>query len=159
VGFALTVSSITVTAVNTVPLHYTGMASAATSLLRDFGFTLGPAIVGAVALGGAASEFNTKLAASSLAPQVKAAAQQVAQQGGPLAINSVPPDSPPRAAASLAFNALGHGYAVGYIVCGVAALVSCVLTVLWLRGRRDDSLDDAFAEDSRHRDDPIEVNA
>jgi len=46
-GFAITVSSITATAVNTVPVHLAGMASATTNLLRDFGFTLGPAIIGA----------------------------------------------------------------------------------------------------------------
>ena len=48
IGFALSVTSVTATAVNTVPIHYAGMASASTSLLRDFGFTLGPAIIGAV---------------------------------------------------------------------------------------------------------------
>ena len=49
-GFALAVSSLTTVAVNTVPNHLAGMASGSTNMLRDFGFTLGPAIVGAVAL-------------------------------------------------------------------------------------------------------------
>ena len=66
IGFALTVSSITATAVNTVPIHLAGMASGVTSLLRDFGFTLGPAVIGAVALSRAATGFNTALAASPL---------------------------------------------------------------------------------------------
>ncbi|MEV5750590.1 MFS transporter [Actinoallomurus sp. NPDC052308] len=134
VGFALTVSSITATAVNTVPIHYAGMASAATSLLRDFGFTLGPAVIGAVALSRAASQFTSGLAGSTLSPQIKAAAGHVAAEGGPLAVNSVPPSSPPGAAAPLALDALGHGYAIGFVVCGAAALLSCLLALIALRG-------------------------
>ncbi|HEX3790472.1 MAG TPA: MFS transporter [Pseudonocardiaceae bacterium] len=149
IGFALTVSSITATAVNTVPNHFAGMASASTSLLRDFGFTLGPAIIGAVALSRAASVFSGNLATSSLSDQVKGAAAAVAQEGGPLAVNSVPPSSPPGGAASIAVDALGNGYAIGYIVCGAAAFVSCLLAVLALRGSRTDTLvtEASLAED------------
>ncbi|MFC4498090.1 MULTISPECIES: MFS transporter [Streptomyces] len=134
VGFALTVSSITATAVNTVPVHYAGMASASTSLLRDFGFTLGPAVIGAIALSRAADEFARNLAASGLSTQAKAAAAQVAAEGGPLASNSVPPSSPPGGAVPIALEALGNGYAIGYMVCGVAALACCLLSVIALRG-------------------------
>jgi MFS family permease len=150
IGFAFTVSSITATAVNTVPIHYAGMASASTSLLRDLGFTLGPAIVGAVALSRAAGTFSTNLATSTLPAQVKAAATAVAQEGGPLAVNSVPPNSPPGAAASIAVDALGNGYAIGYVVCGVAALVSCLLAAIALRGGRADTLvtEESLAQDT-----------
>lgn len=134
-GFAFTVSSITATAVNAVPVHYAGMASASTSLLRDFGFTLGPAVVGAIALSHAASRFTSSLGTSQLSAQVKAAATGVAQAGGPLAVNSVPPASPPGGAAPLAVDALGSGYSLGYVVCGFAALAACALTVLAMRGR------------------------
>ncbi|GAA3721398.1 MFS transporter [Streptomyces tremellae] len=134
VGFSLAVSSITATAVNTVPVHLAGMASATTSLLRDVGFTLGPAVIGAVALGRAGSAFSAALAGSPLPGQVKAAAGGVAAEGGPLAVNSVSPASTPGRAAHLAVEALGHGYAIGFAVCGAAALFSCVLTVLALRG-------------------------
>lgn len=149
IGFAFSVSSITATAVNTVPIHYAGMASASTSLLRDFGFTLGPAIVGAVALSRAATLFSGHLAASSLPAQVKAAASAVAQEGGPLAVNSVPPTSPPGGAAGLAVDALGTGYSIGYVVCGVAAAVSCLLALLALRGGRADTMvtEASLAED------------
>ncbi|WP_329311949.1 MFS transporter [Streptomyces sp. NBC_01262] len=140
VGFALTVSSITVTAVNTVPVHYAGMASASTSLLRDFGFTLGPAVIGAIALSRAASEFTAKLASSDLAAQSKAAAAQVAAEGGPLAVNSVPAASPPGAASPFALEALGHGYSIGFVVCGVAAMVSCLLALVALRGGSAESV-------------------
>jgi MFS family permease len=133
VGFAFTVSSITATAVNTVEPALEGMASATTNQLRDFGFTLGPAVIGAIALSEAASRFQAKLGGSNLDPGIKAAAQHVMAEGGPLAVNSVPPDSPPGHAGPLAFEALGHGYSIGYLVCGVAALASCLLVVGALR--------------------------
>ncbi|MEU9476067.1 MFS transporter [Streptomyces sp. NPDC048191] len=136
VGFAFTVSSITATAVNTVPVPLAGMASAATNLLRDFGFTLGPAVIGAVALSQAATRVTSSLAgASSLDAGSKAAAHAVLKEGGPLALNSVPAASPPGAARAYALEALGHGYAIGFVVCGSAALFSAVLAVTALRGR------------------------
>jgi MFS family permease len=150
IGFTCAVTSITAVAVNTVPIHYAGMASASTSLLRDFGFTLGPAIVGAVALSKAASLFGADLAASALPGPVKAAAGQVAQAGGPLAVNSVPPTSPPGQAASLAVDALGQGYSLGYLVCAGAALVSALLAVVALHGGRGDTVttEESLAEDT-----------
>ncbi|MEU6328509.1 MFS transporter [Streptomyces sp. NPDC047049] len=134
IGYAFSIASVTAVAVNTVPIRYAGMASASNSLLRDFGFTLGPALIGAVALGHAASAFQSHLSASSLAPTAKSAAAEVARAGGPLAVNSVPPDSAPGQAVSLARNALGQGYSLGYVVCGTAALLSCLLAVSALRG-------------------------
>jgi MFS family permease len=133
IGFAFTVSSITATAVNTVEPALEGMASATTNQLRDFGFTLGPAVIGAIALSEAASRFQSRLGSSSLDPAIKAAAQHVMAEGGPLAVNSVPPDSPPGHAGPLAFEALGHGYSIGYLVCGIAALASGLLVVGALR--------------------------
>jgi len=139
VGFAFTVSSITATAVNTVPVHLAGMASASTNLLRDFGFTLGPAVIGAVALSQAASQVTASLGtASSMGAESKAAAHEVLKEGGPLALNSVPPNSPPGAARSFALDALGHGYSIGFVVCGGAALFAALLVLLALRGRTDE---------------------
>ena len=63
-GFKLAVTSITVVAVNSVPTPQAGMASGATSMLRDFGLTLGPAVVGAITLTRAAHEISAKVAAS-----------------------------------------------------------------------------------------------
>ncbi|MFF1764975.1 MFS transporter [Streptomyces sp. NPDC058249] len=134
VGFAFTVSSITATAVNTVPVPLAGMASASTNLLRDFGFTLGPAIIGAVALSQAASQVTKSLAGSQLAPASQAAAHEVLKEGGPLALNSVPASSPPGAARAYALDALGHGYSIGFVVCGSAALFAALLVLLALRG-------------------------
>ncbi|MFI7338984.1 MFS transporter [Streptomyces sp. NPDC050085] len=132
-GFALTVSSITATAVNTVPVPLAGMASASTNLLRDFGFTLGPAVIGAVALSQAASRITDALPGSSLPAASKAAAHEVLHEGGPLALNSVPANSPPGAARSFALDALGHGYALGFVVCGCAALFAALLVLVALR--------------------------
>ena len=115
------------------------MASASTNLLRDFGFTLGPAVIGAVALSQAASQVTASLGtASSLGAESKAAAHEVLKEGGPLALNSVPPNSPPGAARSFALDALGHGYSIGFVVCGSAALFSALLVLLALRGRTEE---------------------
>jgi MFS family permease len=139
-GFALAVCSITATAVNTAPIHFAGMASATTSLLRDFGFTLGPALVGAVALSQAASAFTANLPAAGLPAGQLTAARQVAGAGGPLAVNGLPPGTPGSAAHQVAFDALGHGYSIGYVICGICAAVASVLTVVALRGGRSDNV-------------------
>lgn len=135
-GFAVTVSSITATAVDTVPLHLAGMASATTNLLRDFGFTLGPAVIGTIALTRAGSDFTSSLHASALPAPLKAAGQAILGEGGPLAVNgasAAPKLSPLH---PLAQSALGAGYSVGFVVCGSAALFSALLALLALRGRR-----------------------
>ncbi|MER6534086.1 MFS transporter [Streptomyces sp900105755] len=136
VGFAITVSSITATAVNTVPLHLAGMASATTNLLRDVGFTLGPAVIGAVALSRAASTFSGTLHDSALPQALKGAGSAVLEEGGPLAVNGASAASPNLADLHpLALDALGHGYSIGFVVCGSAALFSALLTLVTLRGR------------------------
>ncbi|HEU5027054.1 MAG TPA: MFS transporter [Spirillospora sp.] len=135
IGFAVTVSSITATAVNTVPHHLEGMASATTNLLRDFGFTLGPAVIGAVALSRAASGFTDKLDASPLPAGLKHAATEVLHEGGPLGINGASAAAPPlKPVHSMALDAVGHGYSIGFVVCGAATLASALLTLLTLRG-------------------------
>lgn len=134
-GFAFTVTSISAVAVNTVPIRLVGMASGATSLLRDFGLTLGPAVVSAVALSRAAHDFSAGLANSALGAPVKQAAGTLAEKGGVLAVNSAPPASPPGAAAPIAIQALGGGYSLGYLVSGIAALVAAVLAAAILGGR------------------------
>ncbi|MFG2369813.1 MFS transporter [Streptomyces mirabilis] len=135
-GFAITVSSITATAVNTVPVHLAGMASATTNLLRDFGFTLGPAIIGAVALSRAASNFSDSLHDSALPGALKGAGTAVLEEGGPLAVNGASTTAPKLADLHpLALEALGHGYSIGFVVCGSAALFSALLALVTLHGR------------------------
>jgi hypothetical protein len=119
------------------------MASGATSMLRDFGLTLGPAIVGAIALTNAASAISSEIAASPslhaaveafnnnphLPPEVKGAVNS-----GPLGANAIP--NPPNPLKDVAFHALSHGYALGYLACGIAALLASVIAAVMLGGRQ-----------------------
>ncbi|MBO2452680.1 MFS transporter [Actinomadura barringtoniae] len=135
VGFAVTVSSITASAVNTVPVPLAGMASATTNLLRDFGFTLGPAIIGAVALSRASTAFGASLHDSGLPGGLQGAASGILSEGGPLAVNAASEESPKlHPVHDMAMSALGHGYSIGFVVCGCAALVSALLALAALRG-------------------------
>ncbi len=62
---------------------------------------------------------------------------------GPLGANAVPasialPDGtviPFNPLKDVAFHALDHAYALGYVVCGAAALVAAVLAAVGLGGR------------------------
>ncbi len=165
IGFGFAVSSVTAVTVNTVPNHFAGMASGSTSMLRDFGFTLGPAVIGAIALSRAASDMHAKIAASPALQKALAAfngaaahvpaAERPTVQGaigavnsGPLGANAVPaqvpgPDGklvPFNPVKDVAFHALDHAYSLGYVVCGVAALVAAVLAVLFIGGRTHETL-------------------
>jgi MFS family permease len=165
IGFAFAVASLTAVAVNTVPNHLAGMASGTTSLLRDFGFTLGPAVIGAVALSRAAGALSDKISASpalrgaldrfNAAPahvppaeraSVRAAVEAV--HSGPLGANAVPA-AVPGAGGKLqpfnplkdaAFHSLSSAYSVGYVVCGVIALVAAALTFFALGGGAHDTM-------------------
>ena len=166
-GFALALSALTAVAVNTAPNHLAGMASGSTNMLRDFGFTLGPAIIGAVALSQAAAGIRQKLAASPTlhdayvaflsSPAHVPAAQRAAVEGavravtsGPLGANAVPatvttpagqvvPFNPVQ---RVAFNALSHSYSLGFLLCGAAALLAALITVVAFRAGADEDLPD-----------------
>ncbi len=157
-GFAFSISSVTSVAVNTVPVGLAGMASGATSQLRDFGFTLGPAIIGAVALSRAGSTIHAKIAASPAtqkalaafyaapahapaAARASLAAAVGAVKSGPLGANGVPATTisggkkiPLNPIHNIAFHALDHAYRTGFVVCGAAALLSFVLAGVALGG-------------------------
>ena len=136
VGFALSVSSFTAVAINTVPLHLAGMASATTNLLRDLGFALGPILAGAVALSTAGDKLGAALATAQLPPDQAGAANGVFQAGGPLALNGLPPEAPGAAAHPLALAALGAGFQAAFLVCAIAALAAAALTLFGLSGVR-----------------------
>jgi MFS family permease len=160
-GFKLAVTSITVVAVNSVPTSKAGMASGATSMLRDGGLTLGPAIVGAIALTTAANAINSKIASTPslksaldrfyASPQHVPAAQRpaveaavAAVKSGPLGQNGVPAQVPGadgkpvpfNPLKDVAFHALSHAYAIGYLVCGISAVAAALIAAMMLRGRR-----------------------
>ncbi|MFJ3337892.1 MFS transporter [Streptomyces sp. NPDC086766] len=134
IGFALTVSSVTAVALNSVPPHLAGMASAATNMLRDLGFVLGPVVVGAVALSNAGSAFAADLAGAHLPVGQAAAARAIAEAGGPIAVNGLPPGAPGSAAHGLALDALGSGFGTAFLVCGAAAAVAAALTAFGMIG-------------------------
>ena len=165
IGFAFALASVTAVAVDTVPNHFAGMASGTTSQLRDFGFTLGPAVIGAVALSLAASEIGTKLAASpglrgavlkfDQAPAHVPPAQRPTVEGavhavnsGPLGANAVPAQVPGpngrlvpfNPLKDVAFHALDHAYSIGYVICGVCALVASLIALTVLHGRGHEPL-------------------
>jgi hypothetical protein len=149
IGFALAVSAMTAVLVNTVPIHLEGMASAAANMLRDFGFTLGPAVIGAVTLSRAAADIHARVTSSPTlskalgafnssaghATGAKAAALKQAAgavNSGPLGANAVP--NPPNPIKEVAFHALGSANSVGYVICGIAGLVAALLVVVALGG-------------------------
>lgn len=159
-GFKTAVTAITVVAVNSVPTQRAGMASGATSMLRDFGLTLGPAIVGAIALTNATNAISAKIAASpsvqkaldafyaspTHVPADKRASVEAAVgavKSGPLGANAVPAQVPGadgklqafNPIQDIAFHALSHAYAIGYLVCGIAALLAALIAAVLLGGR------------------------
>ncbi len=164
-GFALAVTSVTSVTVNAVPNHLQGMASGTTNMLRDFGFTLGPAVIGAVALSQAAASMARTVAASpslraavsafNAAPAHVPVAQRAsveaavgAVNSGPLGANAVPaavpgpggkmvPFNPLK---EVAFHALSHAYSIGFLICGIAALVAAALTFTAVRGQAHETL-------------------
>ncbi|HUN38030.1 MAG TPA: MFS transporter [Trebonia sp.] len=161
IGFALAISTVTAVAVDTVPNHLAGMASGTTNMLRDFGFTLGPAVIGAIALSRAAAQIQAKLAASAslrsalatfngAAGHAPVASRPAivkaigAVNSGPLGANSVPATVARPGGGTMAFNplkevafqALAHAFALGYLVSGVCALVAALLALTALGRRR-----------------------
>ena len=142
-GFKTAVTAITVVAVNSVPTEKAGMASGATSMLRDMGLTLGPAIVAAIALTNAANSIAAKVTASpSLHKAVDAfnASSQVppavkgAVNSGPLGANAIP--APLNPLKDVAFHALSHGYALGYLACAIGGLLAAAIAAVALGGRQ-----------------------
>ncbi|MFE2316578.1 MFS transporter [Streptomyces sp. NPDC059441] len=120
IGFICVVSSLTSAAVNAVPIHMTGMASGATSLVREFGQGLGPAVISTIAM---------SAASSALVGKLKGADAGMEAAAGPLAVVNAGSDSA-RAAAQ---TALGHGMALGVVICGCASLLGALVTLLLVR--------------------------
>lgn len=134
-GFKTAVTSITVVAVNSVPTSKAGMASGATSMLRDFGLTLGPAIVASVALSHAASTIAAKTTPAMAAGIAKLPPPlQGAIHSGPLGANAIP--NPPNPVKDIAFHALSQGYAIGFLICGIAALLGALIAAVRLGGHQ-----------------------
>ncbi len=163
-GFALALSALSVIAVSTPPTHLAGMASGTTSMLRDLGFTLGPAVIGAVALSQATAQIRQQLGVSpalrqalsafiaspARAPAAQRPALQAAVhavQSGPLGANAVPATTtlpsgqtvPLNPLKQVAFDALSHAYSLTFILSGAAALLAALITVIAIRSQADDT--------------------
>ena len=164
VGVVFALTAVTAVVVNTVPNHLAGMAAGWASLLRDLGFTLGPAVVGAIALSRAANEISACVAASpalgqalqkfnasaASAPDAQRQATEAAigaVNSGPLGANAVPAAVKLANGTSVSFNplqetafhALGSAYSLGYLIVGLCA-VAAAAVVLLIKGRSHDTL-------------------
>ncbi|MCL8017268.1 MFS transporter [Streptomyces sp. AS02] len=131
-GFGLVVAAITAAAVNVVPQSLTGMAGATTSLVRDLGQTLGPAVVGAIA---------------GLTPKEQGIATAVLHEGGPLALHTA--DLGPLSAKVPPFttDALAQGYNNGLLVTAAACVAAAVIAAVFV-GVRPGATRPAEAEGS-----------
>lgn len=166
IGFALTIGSITAVAINTVPEHQIGMASATTSLMRDLGFTLGPVVGSAIAFGVGASAFALPivglLQGAGIAPEAVEALSHVpplawlsgwegvvGQFAGEMAASGAPQGAVDSAVAALnasqgdimgaAGSSLGGGFGIVYFVAGCAAVASALLTLFLPSSTREDA--------------------
>jgi MFS family permease len=131
-GFGLVVAALTAAAVNVVPPTLTGMASATTSLVRDLGQTLGPAVVGAVALGMAASQLTGSLTEAGLTPKEHGIASAVLHEGGPLALHTADLGPLSTKLAPYTADALAHGYNNGLILTAVACAAAAVIAAVFV---------------------------
>lgn len=180
IGFALTVGSITAVAINTVEPSYIGMASATTNLLRDLGFALGPVVGSVIAFSIGASIFAPQLggilAGVGLPPEAVAGLSQVpplgflsgwddiiAQFSAEALASGAPQQAVDQAVAGLTSSkgaiqgsagvSLGSGFQAVYLIAGIAATASAILT-LFISGKRtdvpvtDEELGEAVVEDT-----------
>ncbi|GAA4026715.1 hypothetical protein GCM10023063_04560 [Arthrobacter methylotrophus] len=107
------------------------------SLLRDFGFALGPVIVGAIALSSAGSQLIPVLQSSGLPVDQLDPALGIAKAGGPIALNSLPEGVRGSAAHDFAMQALGSGFQLAYVVVAMAALAAALISIFGLHAVRD----------------------
>ncbi|MFJ9542770.1 MFS transporter [Streptomyces sp. NPDC101225] len=131
-GFGLVVAALTAAAVNTVPQKYTGMASASTSLVRDLGQTLGPAIVGAVALSMAADRITSGLSGAGLTAAEHGTATAVLAGGGPIALHSAQLGPLSAKIAPLTERALSDGYNAGLLLTAIACLTAAAVSGVFI---------------------------
>lgn len=154
VGFAFTVGSITAAAINSVPLHYAGMASATTNLLRDLGFALGPVLGGAIAFSVARGVFGAAFPEVAASVGVPEAAAAELSHVPPIAFLSSPdlqaalPADGVGPVLGLAVGSLGDGFSTVFLVAAICAAASALLTLVALRGARSEApiTDDELAE-------------
>jgi len=133
-GFGLLVSAITAAAVNAVPIELAGMASATTTVVRDVGQTLGPAVIGTIALSQTASLLGPKLSTLPLPDAAQHVVGAVFEAGGPLALATAPLGPASAVVGPAARAALEQGYAIAFLVSAAAAAIAAVVAAVFVRG-------------------------
>jgi len=132
-GFGLLVSAITAAAVNAVPIELAGMASATTTVVRDLGQTLGPALIGTIALSQAAGVLGPQLATLPLPVDAQHAVNAVFGAGGPLALATAPLGPASTVVAPIVREALEHAYGIAFLVCAAAAVLAAIVALVFVR--------------------------
>ncbi|WP_416986222.1 MFS transporter [Streptomyces sp. T028] len=135
VGFITMFSALTAVAVGTVDIRHVGMASAVTSLVRETGQALGPAIVSAVALGTASSALAAKLGAAKLPAEAMGVASAVNAEGGAIAVANADLGELSNTLIPLARETLEAGLDLGLYLCAGASLLAALIAVLALQHR------------------------
>lgn len=138
-GFLMMFSSVTAAAINSVPHDAIGMASGATSLVRETGQTLGAAVVGAIALTRASSLITTKVAAAHLPPQAAGMVNGINHEAGGLAVvnASAAPNFPApigHVVNPIAHQALDSGFDLGVTVLAGLSVLAAVVVAITMRG-------------------------
>lgn len=133
-GFITMFTALTAVAVGAVAIDYAGMASAVTSLVRETGQSLGPAIVSAVAFGVAGATLTSSLSDGSLPPEAVGVASGVAEQGGPLAVANADLGPISDLVAPLARTALETGLDIGIYVCAGATVLAALIALVFPGG-------------------------
>ncbi|MFJ6651452.1 MFS transporter [Microbacterium sp. NPDC091313] len=137
IGFIVMFTSLTAAAVNSVRHEHIGMASGATSLVRETGQTLGPAVVAAVAIGSAAATTARELNSGAVPDAAAAVANQVFAEGGPLAVANA--DLPPEIhalVAPIATSALENGFDLGLLVLAAVSVLAALIVLVVMRHSR-----------------------
>lgn len=134
IGFIVMFTSLTAAAVNSVSREHIGMASGATSLVRETGQTLGPAVVAAIAIGTASTATAQQLNSGELPAEVAGAANEVFAAGGPLAVANAPlPDAIREVVAPIATAALERGFDLGLLTMAGLSVVSALIVLIVMR--------------------------
>jgi len=139
IGFLMMFSSVTAAAVNSVPQEAIGMASGATSLVRETGQTLGAAVVGAIALTRASSLITSGVAGAHLPPQAVGMVEGINQAAGGLAVvnaTAAPGFPAPigQVVNPIAHQALDSGFDLGITVLACLSLGAALVVAVTMRG-------------------------
>jgi MFS family permease len=137
IGFLMMFSSVTAAAVNSVPHEAIGMASGATSLVRETGQTLGAAVVSAIALTRASSLITSNVADAHLPAQATGMVNGINHEAGGLAVVNASMSFPPQlrdVVDPIAHRALDSGFDLAITSLAIVSLVAAAIVGITMRG-------------------------